>query len=127
MKNHENATTLNLSIRKSWLKVMSFAFVTVLVIMISNSLPQSNENLTINKAGLLSFGGSQGSSQQGKYMVATNSSTVNGGVQTQIIVMNTQTGQSKLYQLFNDKHGGGWKVIELSSSKYNLGIPKANF
>lgn len=127
MKNSENSTHLNFSIKKSWLKVVSFAFVAVLVVVFVATFPQKNDDFTISKAGLLSFANTQGSSQQGKYMVATNSSTVNGGVQTQIIVLNTQTGQSKLYQLFNDKHGGGWKVIELSSSKYNLGIPKANF
>lgn len=127
MKKTKNATHLHFSIKKSFLKLLSFAFVAALAAVISNAVPQNNDDFTISKAGLLSFAGSQGTSQQGKYTVAMSTSNVNSSLWTQVVVMNTQTGQSKLYQLFYDKHGGGWKVIELSSSKHNLGIPKANF
>lgn len=127
MKNYENSINVRFSIKKSWLKVLSFAFIAVLAVVVAATTPQNNDDFTISKAGLLSFAGTQGTSQQGKYSVAMSTSNVDSMLWTQVVVMNTQTGQSKLYQLFNDKHGGGWKVIDLSSSKYNLGIPKANF
>lgn len=65
--------------------------------------------------------------EQGKYSVSMAAAAVNGTITTQVILLNTQTGATKLYQVFHDKHGGGWKVIELSDTKTNLKIPQATF
>ena len=65
--------------------------------------------------------------EQGKYSIAMSSTTVNEAIMTQFAILNTQTGATKLYQLFHDKYGGGWKVIELSDSKTNLKLPQASF
>ncbi len=65
--------------------------------------------------------------EQGKYSVAMSSASVNNSITTQFTILNTQTGASRVYQIFYDKNGGGWKLIELSDSKNNLKLPQAGF
>lgn len=127
MKKSENSINLNISIKKSHLKLFS-ALGLIMILGIATSLStQKNDDFNIDKAGLFSLATTNTSMQQGKYSVSSSSANMNGAIMTHVVILNTQTGQSKLFQLFNDKHGGGWKVIELSSSRYNLGIPKVNF
>lgn len=63
----------------------------------------------------------------GKYTVAMSSTTISGKVQAHFVILNTETGESKIHQLFYDTYGNGWKTIELSTSTLGLGMPKADF